>query len=124
MRVFLQSQPESAFGGQKLPRFGGVSLPDIVANGAVCPLICPPKHRLFVVCHDSLLTGVPGLATEQARQEPSRGRCLLVTLAPLAAGDVPQYLVHMLAAAGPCCLAAHSARDRSAHSLFPFDGNA
>jgi hypothetical protein len=43
-----------------------------------------------------------------------------VALALLSAWDVLHDLVYMLAAARPCCLPANSARDGSAHVVFPF----
>lgn len=64
-----------------------------------------------------------GLATEKPRKEPTCGGCLVVALALLCAWDVLHDLVHMLAAARPCCLPANSARDCSAHVLFPFTLN-
>lgn len=61
------------------------------------------------------------LATEQPREEPSGGGRLLVALALLATRDVLHDLVHMLAAARPCCFPTDSARNGSAHLVFPFD---
>jgi len=65
-----------------------------------------------------------GLATEKPREEPTCGGCLFVALALLSAWDVLHDLVHMLAAARPCCLPANSAGDCSAHVVFPFNLNA
>lgn len=44
-----------------------------------------------------------------------------MALALLFAWDVFHDLVHMLAAARPCCLPANSARDCSAHVVVPFN---
>lgn len=44
-----------------------------------------------------------------------------MALALLFAWDVFHDLVHMLAAARPCCLPANSARDYSAHVVVPFN---
>ena len=47
-----------------------------------------------------------------------------MALALLTARDILHDLVHVLAAARPCRLSANSARDGSAHVVFPFDLNA
>lgn len=61
-----------------------------------------------------------GLSAEQPREEPTGRWRLFVARALLCARDVPHDLIHMLAAARPCCLAANSARDCSAHFGVPF----
>ncbi len=43
-----------------------------------------------------------------------------MALTPLRAWDVLHDLIYMLATPRPCCLAAHSTRECSAHVVFPF----
>lgn len=64
------------------------------------------------------------LTTEQTREEPTGGGGLFVARALLSARDVLHDLVNMLAAARPCSFATHSARNRSAHLVFPLDADA
>src|SRR5699024_5985908 len=54
-------------------------------------------------------------ATEQAGEEPTLGRLILVTCATVPRGDAPHDLIHVLAATGPGRLAAGLAGNCSAH---------